>query len=320
MSYIELIILFVISYLFVVIVMPKWIKFLQSKQMNQQVSEYALNEFKNKAKTVSFGGFIFIAATVIISFIYLIVKKSFNIEALLLFISIIGYGLIGFIDDYLIVLKRNNDGLSPKAKMRMQIVVGLIVAFIAYFNGYHSIGIGRYHLNISILYIAFITFVLTGSSNAVNLTDGMDGLAAGCSFIVSGGFLYLALKQQNYVVSMFLIILMGSLVGYLKFNLHPAKIFMGDTGSLALGGFFACCAMLLRQEISYIFIGAIFVIETMCCMLQIFWVKKFKHRLFLYTPIHYSFTKIGWSEVKTVYTFWLACLVFTFIGTCIALI
>ena len=174
-------------------------------------------------------------------------------------------------------------------------------------------------INLSLLYIPFMAFIFVGSSNAVNLTDGMDGLAAGCSLIVALGFLAIALHQGACAsIVFFIMVLAGSLVGYLIFNHYPAKIFMGDTGSLALGGVFAALAVILQQELAYVIIGGIFVVETLCCMLQIFWVKRFKKRLFIYTPIHYAFTKNGWKETDTVLLFYFMCFIFVILGVMIA--
>ena len=309
---------FLFGFGFVCLLMPFWIKYLKNKDANQEVSIYALEQFQKKAKTPTFGGFIFILVTLVISIIYGFLTNTFD-QLFILIASLFLFGLIGFIDDYIIVMRHNNEGLSPKAKLLMQIGFACLLVFGSLMQMDTSVNFLKWSINLSLLYIPFMVFIFVGSSNAVNLTDGMDGLAAGCSFIVSMGFLAIAL-HQNAPESLifFIMVLAGSLIGYLVFNRYPAKIFMGDTGSLALGGVFAALAIVLQQELAYVLVGGIFVIETMCCMLQIFWVKHFKKRLFIYTPIHYAFTKKGWKETHTVALFYAVCLCFVMIGVAFA--
>ena len=167
---------------------------------------------------------------------------------------------------------------------------------------------------LSWLYSILVFFMFTGASNAVNLTDGMDGLAAGCSFISYIAFLIIALCMKEYQVAIFISSLLGALLGYLHYNVSPAKIFMGDTGSLALGAGFAAIAMVLKQELLLIIIGGVFVWETLCVIIQISSVKIRKKRVFKYTPIHYSFVLDGISEKRVVRSFWLLSLICAVIG------
>ena len=309
---------FLLSFIMVCIIMPFWISFLKKKDANQEVSEYALEQFQKKAKTPTFGGFIFIIVTLVITIIYGLITHTLD-QLMLLLGSLFLFGLIGFIDDYIIVMQHNNAGLSPKAKLYLQIGFACLLVFGSLMQMDTTVQLFSLQINLSLLYIPFMAFIFVGSSNAVNLTDGMDGLAAGCSLIVALGFLAIALHQGACAsIVFFIMVLAGSLVGYLIFNHYPAKIFMGDTGSLALGGVFAALAVILQQELAYVIIGGIFVVETLCCMLQIFWVKRFKKRLFIYTPIHYAFTKNGWKETDTVLLFYFMCFIFVILGVMIA--
>lgn len=318
-NYIQLILLMLCSLVLVTIIMPFWIKFLKKHDANQQVSEYALAEFQAKAKTPTFGGFIFIIVTLVLSIGLAVMNQSLD-QAYLVIASLFLFGLVGFIDDYLIVIRHNNLGLSPRLKLLMQVGSAIILVCASFFTLDSSVHFLGLNINLGLLYIPFMVFVFVGSSNAVNLTDGMDGLAAGCALLVTIGFEIIALIQgANLMITGFLAILAGSLIGYLFFNMHPAKIFMGDTGSLALGGVFAAIAIELNQELAYIFIGGVFVWETVCVMLQQFWVRRFKKRLFIYTPIHYAFTKRGWKETSTVSFFYCICCVCVCVGVVIAL-
>jgi phospho-N-acetylmuramoyl-pentapeptide-transferase len=159
-------------------------------------------------------------------------------------------------------------------------------------------------IDLQLFYIVFVLFIFTGSSNAVNLTDGMDGLAGGTSLIALIPFAIFAYLQEEAFIFAFILALMASLFAYLLFNKHPAKIIMGDTGALALGAVLAALALVLKQEFSFVFIMAVFIYETLCVIIQIGSVKLFKRRVFKYTPIHYSYTLSGWKETNVVYFFW----------------
>ena len=308
-----------IGFVAVVAIMPLWIRFLKTKDANQQVSEYALAQFQQKAKTPTFGGFICVVVSAIGILIYSLIHQCLS-STMLLIVTLLLYGAIGFIDDYLIVMTHNNAGLSPRCKMAMQIAFATILVCSMYLHIDTKLYLFTFSFDLKLLYIPFMIFVFVGSSNAVNLTDGMDGLAAGCSTIAAFGFAIIAyVKQADPSLIFFLFLLIGSLLGYLVFNMHPAKIFMGDTGSLALGGIFAAIAMLLKEEVAYVIIGGVFVVETICCMLQIYWVKHFHKRLFIYTPIHYAFTKNGWKETSTVYLFWFFAIICMLLGVTVAL-
>ncbi|MCI7221396.1 MAG: phospho-N-acetylmuramoyl-pentapeptide-transferase [Firmicutes bacterium] len=313
--YVRLILAFIISLILVLIGMPKLIDYLKKISFNQTVSEYSLKEYKEKAKTPTMGGILFIVVPIIVT-LFLAKGVLADLKMIVILLSFAGYGLIGFIDDYIIVIKRDNEGLRPKQKFIMQLLLAIIF-FIIYRNNVSldiTIPIIKVVLPLSWLYSILVFFMFTGASNAVNLTDGMDGLAAGCSFISYIAFLIIALCMKEYQVAIFISSLLGALLGYLHYNVSPAKIFMGDTGSLALGAGFAAIAMVLKQELLLIIIGGVFVWETLCVIIQISSVKIRKKRVFKYTPIHYSFVLDGISEKRVVRSFWLLSLICAVIG------
>lgn len=309
-SIISMLIAFGLAYL----CYPKFIEYLESQNSQQQVSEYALDAFKNKKKTPTFGGLIFVVIPIIVS----IVVNGFNFNSqLYLLLFVFGsYGLIGFIDDYKIVTEGKNDGLSAKAKMLMQLVLAIVFYFLYMLSGGDttiSIPFTTQSIDLGILYLPFIMFMFSGSSNAVNLTDGMDGLAAGTTIIAMIPLIFVS-YQTNSPLLIGLLTILGGLVAFLFYNRKPAKIFMGDVGSLSLGAMLAAAAVLMKIEVLYAIIAGVFVIETLCVIIQKISWKTRKKRIFRYTPIHYSFTLSGWDESDVVNFFYAIGLVFMVIG------
>jgi phospho-N-acetylmuramoyl-pentapeptide-transferase len=297
------------------ILYPLFINFLNKKQHQQIVSEFSLDSFKAKAKTPSLGGVLFVLIPVI-SLVVLIPDSLYDTRIMLVLLVYLAYGLIGFIDDYKIILERNNKGLSARVKFMMQLVLAIIFYFVFRQSLSTSIDLPftDYSIDLGLIYALFVLFIFTGSSNAVNLTDGMDGLAGGTSLIALIPFAVFSYIQNEIYVFAFICALMASLIAYLWFNKHPAKIIMGDTGALALGAVLAAIALVLKQEFSFVFIMAVFIYETLCVMIQIGSVKLFKKRVFKYTPIHYSYTLSGWKETNVVYFFWFLGFVAMLIG------
>ena len=232
-----------------------------------------------------------------------------------------GYALIGFIDDFLIIKRNNNNGLSENTKLILQIIIAIVFFFLFMKSGnepllwIHTLNI---KVNIGWLYGIFILLVLLSSSNAVNLTDGLDGLATGLSIIAYLTFGLITWNTgwlEGYEdIAIFIFILIGSLIGFLIFNINPAKVFMGDTGSLALGATLGSIAILTRHELLLVLIGIVFVIETLSCVIQRLYYKITKKRLFLMTPIHHTFEKKGWKELDIVRLFWLIGLIASMIA------
>lgn len=254
------------------------------------------------------GGLSFISVTIVLSIIGLFFADDIY-KLLVLIIVTLGFALIGFIDDYIIVVKKDNAGLSSKQKFLAQILVAVII-FIIMRNWIPDIDAGiqipgtDLFIPLGIFFVVWIVFWLVGFSNAVNLTDGLDGLSTGTSIIAFGSFLVISLLTGEMEVALFLFILTGSLIGFLIFNKYPAKLFMGDTGSLALGGIIATVSLLLNSSLLLLIIGIVFVIETASVMMQVASYKTTGRRIFKMTPIHHHFELSGWNEWKIVIVFW----------------
>lgn len=304
-----------ISLVLMFLIMPRFITFMKKVKYDQVASEYSLEEFKQKAGTPTMGGVVFILVPVI-TLILLYPGFFHNFKISLIVLTYVGYGLIGFIDDYLIVVKRNNDGLKPLYKFLLQLLLSIVFYIIYQGNASSVITIPFLNksLDLGFFYAFLVFFMFTGSSNAVNLTDGMDGLAAGVSIFALLPFIYVSIKQDEFYIAVLLSAVAGALLGYLRYNISPAEIFMGDTGSLALGGILAAVAIVLKKEIDLAVIGGVFVLETLCVIIQQTSVRLFHKRVFRYTPIHYAFKLKGMAESQVVYSFWLAGIIFAGLG------
>lgn len=306
---------FLISLTLTLILYSRLIPRFKKLKMHQSISEYALKEFKEKEITPTLGGTVFVTVTTGVSLV-LTKFDVFNFSYILVLLTFIGYSLIGFLDDYKIIRDGKNDGLSPKVKLLLQLVLAIIFTWVYLNNAPGTLKVPFIDdpLNLGVFYSLLVIFMFVGSSNAVNLTDGMDGLSSGTSIIALIPFTIFAMQQSQLSLAIFFLSLLGSLLGYLYFNRKPAKIYMGDCGSLALGGMFAASALVLKKELLLIVIGGVFVIETLSVIIQITSVKLFKKRVFPYTPIHYSFTIKGIREEATVKLFYAVGIVFAILG------
>ncbi|AME09287.1 MULTISPECIES: phospho-N-acetylmuramoyl-pentapeptide-transferase [Gemella] len=296
-----------IAFLLTVLMLPKLIRYLHYLKFGQEIRKEGPESHKHKKGTPTMGGISFILA-IIISLIVASFVDFQNFKYYLLFIyTAISFALIGYIDDMLIVVKKKNDGLSPRKKLMLQIlfsVVFYVLIKIIYVDiNYIEIPFVNYQLNISWLYVLFVIFWQTGFSNAVNLTDGLDGLASSVTIITTSTFALIAYKENNFPVFVFCLMIVGALLGFLIFNRNPAKIFMGDTGSLALGGILAAISIILHKEIAFLFIGLIYILETASVIIQVAYFKKTGKRIFKMSPLHHHFELSGYGEVKTVYLF-----------------
>ena len=303
--------------------MPELIEYLKKLSLKQTVSEYALEDDQKKAGTPIMGGILFIIVPVCVS-LFASLLSGINVlgdeKYLITIVAFVGYGLIGFVDDYLIAVRKNNDGLKPGQKFAMQVVLAIVVSLLYRYGDLTiSIPFTSIRFDMSWGYAVLALFMFSGSSNAVNLTDGMDGLAAGVTIIALIPFLILSWMKDEFNLVMLILCLIGALFGYLYFNKKPARVFMGDTGSLALGGILAALAMVLKEEIALIFIAGVPVIETLCVLIQQIFVRTFHKRVFIYTPIHYAFRIKGMREVNIVRMFWMAEALFALLGLFIAL-
>jgi phospho-N-acetylmuramoyl-pentapeptide-transferase len=274
---------------------------------------------QKKSGTPTMGGIMIILSIVITSLIMVWrVNGSIGYEMWLLIMVLLGYGLLGFLDDFIKVVMKRNLGLTSMQKLIGQILIAVIFFIILYVNGfstYIQIPGTNIQWELGWFYAILVIFMLVGSSNAVNLTDGLDGLLAGTAAIAFGAFAILAWygMPQNEI-AIFSLAAVGALLGFLVFNAHPAKVFMGDTGSLALGGAIAGVAILTKMEILLVIIGGVFVIETLSVIIQVLSFKTTGKRVFKMSPLHHHYELIGWSEWRVVTTFWLVGIVFAALG------
>lgn len=310
--------LLMVAYFLTVLMLPRLINYLHELKFGQAIREEGPQSHMHKKGTPTMGGISFIIA-IVISLIVAMFLDSLNIQYYILFIyTTISFSIIGYIDDMLIVVKKKNDGLAPRKKLMLQILFSVIfyilVTFIYKDINYIHIPGFDYNLNISYLYIIFLVFWQTGFSNAVNLTDGLDGLATSVTIITTSTLALLAYKENNFPVLVFCLTIVGALVGFLLFNRNPAKIFMGDTGSLALGGILAAISVILHKEVAFLFIGLVYILETLSVIIQVAYFKKTGKRIFKMSPLHHHFELSGYGEVKTVYIFVIIAVVSSAIG------
>ena len=319
MNTLSIILNIALSFLLVVGIMPKAISYFRKLKFGQVEREEGLESHKSKGGTPTMGGIVFILCSILT--IYAL-NFSFitNPYINLITFSLLSYGLIGFLDDYLIIVKKTNDGLSPKQKYGLQSIVAILFFvlakfFIPDFSSVITIPLINFELDLMWIYPVFVYFMFTATTNAVNLTDGLDGLATGLSIFAIVPFAVFAIINKNYEVATYCFVIIAALFGFLCFNKHPAKIFMGDTGSLALGGLLSSLAILTKQELLLIIIGGVFLTETLSVILQVIYFKlTHGKRLFKMSPIHHHFELCGWSEKKVVTIFWATGLILAVAG------
>ncbi len=299
---------FIISVIFGFLLIP----FLRKLKIRQQVSVFLEKTHKDKEGTPTMGGLIFIIPTIVTIVILLLMGKiEFSENLFIVMFVFIGYAILGFIDDFLIIRRHNNEGLTEIQKLFGQLFIALVFFYIFMKSGnepvldVHTLGI---RIDMGWFYGIFLLFILVASSNAVNLTDGLDGLAGGLSVMT---FLAFGLISWNSSwvsgsedIAVFCFVLVGSLLGFLAYNTHPAKVFMGDTGSLSLGATLASVAIITSHEITLIIVAGVFIIETLVCIIQMISVMYFHKKIFLMAPLHHHFEKLGYKEQDIVKGFW----------------
>jgi phospho-N-acetylmuramoyl-pentapeptide-transferase len=332
--------------LFIALVLGPWvIRRLQEMQIGQFIREEGPKSHQAKAGTPTMGGVLIVIATVVPAFLWADLRNPY---ILLSIGAMISFGAIGFIDDYSKVVRRQNKGLSARGKIVFQIITSLAAGVVLlalmtrgvystqlvvpFFKNFHPDLVVHRLLDFNYVwplafvpFLLFIVLVAVGSSNAVNLTDGLDGLAIGCTIIAAGALTILTYLTSNsrfanyleiqYIpnageLTVFCGALVGASLGFLWYNAHPADVFMGDVGSLALGGTLGIVAIIIKQEILLFFIGGVFVLEALSVILQVGSYRLTKKRIFKMAPIHHHFELIGWSESKVIVRFWIAALVF----------
>ena len=258
-----------------------------------------------KEGTPTMGGIAFILSTIITFVLFSINYKWDSSIHFYLFICL-GFSFIGFIDDFLKLKKKSYNGLKGYLRLLLEaniVIFGLLI--LSSSSREISLNFSSSYIYLGLFSLPFLIFVVVGSSNALNLTDGIDGLAAGLYLIALTPFLFIALLNNNYLLSLLIMCEEGALLGFLKYNMHPAKIFMGDVGSLFLGASLATFAILENKILVLIVTCLIIIIETLSVIIQVISYKLTKKRVFLMTPIHHHFQKKGWPEWKIVLTFWI---------------
>lgn len=295
----------VISFLIVVGLMPFIIRYFREKQLGQVTREEGPTWHEEKSGTPTMGGVAFILSVILTTGITSLFNLTAGLNLWLLLGVLVLYGLIGFVDDFIILIKKQNEGLTSRQKFLAQVVTGILFYIVILSNGFdNQLNVGFIeNLNLGYLYGIFAVFWLVGFSNATNLTDGIDGLMATTGSIAYAAYAYIAYTQEQWGVLAFAVSVLGGLLGFFVFNKKPAKIFMGDVGSLALGAGLAAMSILLNVEWTILFIGIIFVIETASVMLQVTSFKLTGKRIFKMSPIHHHFEMVGWSEWKIVGVF-----------------
>ena len=293
------------------------IPLLKKLHVGQRISVFVGENHKKKNGVPTMGGLIFIIPTFITILIMYFTKKiNINSNLLIILFVFVSYAFLGFLDDFMKLKRKQNEGLTEIQKLFGQVIIAVIFFYIYMKSGsepllwFHAFNL---KINIGWLYGFFILFMLVASSNAVNITDGLDGLAGGLSFIatlVLGVITWTTNWLIGYEdIAVFCFILADSILGFLVYNAPVAKVFMGDTGSLALGGVLASIAILIRREITFAVIMGVFVIETLSVIIQVFSVLVFKKKVFLMTPLHHNFEKLGWKEQDIVKLFWIIGLI-----------
>ena len=291
--------------------MPLVIRYFREKQLGQMTREEGPSWHEAKSGTPTMGGVVFLVTASIVSLGFASVLGYLSIPLVLTLFIVLLYGLLGFLDDYIKLIMKRNLGLTSKQKLAGQ-VIGAILFFVVYKMTGLSTAlsfpfIGTIHSDW--LFGIVIVFWLVGFSNAVNLTDGLDGLVAGTGTIAFSAYAYIAMIQKQWDLAIVAFAIIGGLIGFFLFNKKPAKIFMGDVGSLALGGGLAALSIFLKREWSLLFIGIIFVVETASVIIQVISFKLTGKRVFKMSPIHHHFEMSGWSEWKVVGVFWAVGLV-----------
>ncbi|WP_078146648.1 MULTISPECIES: phospho-N-acetylmuramoyl-pentapeptide-transferase [unclassified Exiguobacterium] len=294
------------SLLTVLIVMPRAIPALRQLKFGQEIRDEGPGWHQKKSGTPTMGGIVILLAILVGFIVSVIFGEAVAGFGTLLFVTM-AFGVIGFLDDYIKVVNKRNLGLTSLQKLIGQIVVSVLFAWFLSLGGDLDTSISIPFTSISFdtgwFYIAIVIFWLVGFSNAVNLTDGLDGLVSFSAIPTFTFFGIYALTQDELGIAWFAFGVVGALIGFLVFNKYPAKIFMGDTGSLALGGAVAGLALMLKLELLLVFVGIIFVIETLSVILQVISFKTTGKRLFKMSPIHHHFEMVGWSEWRIVLTF-----------------
>jgi phospho-N-acetylmuramoyl-pentapeptide-transferase len=309
----KIILAFIMGFIISIILGPIIIPILHKLKFGQNIRKEGPKSHLKKAGTPTIGGLIFIASIVLVM---IFMRYDLSDKAMVVLYGALAFGLIGFLDDLLKIIHKDNEGLKAGQKFILQLVFSTAIAIYGYkvIGTTISIPFLEFQWNLGWLYIPFVIFYFAAVTNAVNLTDGLDGLATSVTVLVLTFFSIVAFKLGSYSVSVFAIGLTGALLGFLKYNAFPAKIFMGDTGSLALGGAIATIMLVLKTPLLVIIVGGIYVMETLSVIIQVTSFKLTGKRVFKMAPIHHHFEQVGWSEVKIVTIFSVITFILCIVG------
>ncbi len=310
----KVLVTFIVAFLITLAATPLFISYMKKKQFGQQIRDDGPARHTTKAGTPTMGGVVFLGAAALA---VLITAGRSPITYIMLMLML-SCGLIGFMDDYLKMALNRSLGLKARSKMIGELLIALIFIALLYMTGYYApevkVPFSSMVIPLGLLYIPLILVLVSASTNAVNLTDGVDGLATGVSIIALLAFTYYAFKAEEPAAAIFCVALIGALTGFLIYNRNPAKIFMGDAGSLGLGGAFAALAVITGAELLLIIVGGIFVIEALSVIAQVISFQLTGKRILRMAPLHHHFELKGWSEWRVVLTFWGAGAVFALLG------
>lgn len=310
----QLIITVAIAFFITLILGPIIIPLLRRLKVGQSIRAEGPKSHYSKSGTPTMGGIIMIIAILITA----LTSGRLNKDLYIIIFSTLGFGLIGFIDDFIKVVLKRNLGLKAYQKLIGQIAIAVIIAVyqskISVFETQILIPFFNKYIDLGIFYIPFIAFVVVATTNSVNLTDGLDGLAAGVTLIVSSFFSLVAINWGYPSIAAFSAALTGACLGFLRYNAHPARVFMGDTGSMALGGAIASIAILMNLTLFIPIVGGIYFAEAVSVIMQVTSFKLTGKRIFRMSPLHHHFELVGWKETKIVVVFWSITLILCIIG------
>lgn len=305
MEWIQAIILIVSSCIMTITAMPLFINYLQMKKQGQIIREEGPKWHNVKTGTPTMGGLVFLITSLLTGILFGDWQQKLTPTLFTLLFVLLSYGLIGFLDDFIKIFRKRNMGLNSKQKLIAQIICSSVFYFVYRVEGYSGLlNFFGIEISLKLFYGIFVIFWLVGFSNAVNLTDGIDGLMAGLGTISFATYGILAWHQQQLDVLIVCLSVLGGLLGFFVYNHKPAQIFMGDVGSLPLGGLLAAISIMLNQEWTLLLVGLIYVIETASVIFQVTSFKLTGKRIFKMSPIHHHFEIIGWSEWKIDAFFW----------------
>jgi phospho-N-acetylmuramoyl-pentapeptide-transferase len=302
-----------VAFVLALIMGPLLIPILRRMKFGQQIRTDGPQGHMKKQGTPTMGGVIILLALALASLRF----ADKNTDLLILLIASLGYGLVGFLDDYIKIVFKRSMGLTAKQKLSGQLVISAIVCYLLIQQGQRTdlfIPFTDFHFNPGWLYFPLMAVLMLGASNAVNFTDGLDGLLAGTSAIAFGAYTIIAMNHTQPEAAIFSAAMVGAVLGFLVFNAHPAKVFMGDTGSLGIGGGLVAVAILTKAELLLAIIGGVFLIEILSVVIQVISFKTRGKRVFKMSPIHHHFELVGWSEWRVVITFWVTGLVLAALG------